>query len=169
MFRVWSSQLCIEWSRLIKRTSDHHLYFLSFVWTSRAQDVYDFNSWWSGFPDLGTKSGPNPIDQSLLTKGGEWNDCWEMKARAGGLNTSGRFADANSVDDIELYDGLHWLERKHVLGKVVGWVSAHESVFLDASHVRIIGRFLPYVGYVTIALVRRVPHPHFSFTCSKRI
>ncbi|KAE9395427.1 hypothetical protein BT96DRAFT_997649 [Gymnopus androsaceus JB14] len=40
--------------------------------------------------------------------------------------------DNNHVDDIELYQGLDWLERKHIVGKVRG--------------------FLPYVGYVTIAM-----------------
>ncbi|EAU84074.1 signal peptidase 21kDa subunit [Coprinopsis cinerea okayama7 len=40
--------------------------------------------------------------------------------------------DNNAVDDIELYNGLNWLERKHIVGKVRG--------------------FLPYVGYVTIAM-----------------
>ncbi|EMD37033.1 hypothetical protein CERSUDRAFT_51338 [Gelatoporia subvermispora B] len=40
--------------------------------------------------------------------------------------------DNNHIDDIELYQGLEWLERKHIIGKVRG--------------------FLPYVGYVTIAM-----------------
>ncbi|KAF5325252.1 hypothetical protein D9619_009699 [Psilocybe cf. subviscida] len=40
--------------------------------------------------------------------------------------------DNNYVDDIELYQGLEWLERKHIVGKVRG--------------------FLPFVGYVTIAM-----------------
>ncbi|KAG5639722.1 Signal peptidase complex catalytic subunit [Sphagnurus paluster] len=40
--------------------------------------------------------------------------------------------DNNHVDDIELYNGIKWLERKHIVGKVRG--------------------FLPYVGYVTIAM-----------------
>ncbi|CAA7268769.1 unnamed protein product [Cyclocybe aegerita] len=51
----------------------------------------------------------SPVNQLLLTKG-----------------------DNNYVDDIELYQGLEWLERKHIVGKVRG--------------------FLPYVGYVTIAM-----------------
>ncbi|KIK55571.1 hypothetical protein GYMLUDRAFT_175379 [Collybiopsis luxurians FD-317 M1] len=50
-----------------------------------------------------------PGDQLLLTKG-----------------------DNNPVDDIDLYQGLDWLEQKHIVGKVRG--------------------FLPYVGYVTIAM-----------------
>ncbi|OAX34473.1 hypothetical protein K503DRAFT_698666 [Rhizopogon vinicolor AM-OR11-026] len=40
--------------------------------------------------------------------------------------------DNNHVDDIELYRGLDWLERRHIVGKVRG--------------------FLPYIGYVTIAM-----------------
>ncbi|CAK5278129.1 unnamed protein product [Mycena citricolor] len=42
--------------------------------------------------------------------------------------------DNNQVNDIELYRGLDYLERKHIVGKVRG--------------------FLPYIGYVTIAMVR---------------
>jgi signal peptidase len=30
--------------------------------------------------------------------------------------------DNNYVDDIELYQGLEWLERKHIVGKVRGYV-----------------------------------------------
>ncbi|KAH9059105.1 hypothetical protein EDB87DRAFT_1675226 [Lactarius vividus] len=52
---------------------------------------------------------PRPENQLLLTKG-----------------------DNNYLDDVELYQGLDWLEHKHIIGKVRG--------------------FLPYVGYVTIAL-----------------
>jgi len=40
--------------------------------------------------------------------------------------------DNNPVDDLELYRGIEWLERKHIVGKVRG--------------------FLPYIGYVTIAM-----------------
>ena len=39
----------------------------------------------------------SPSDQLLLTKG-----------------------DNNYVDDLELYQGLEWLERKHIVGKVRG-------------------------------------------------
>ncbi|KAJ7481655.1 hypothetical protein FB451DRAFT_1236763 [Mycena latifolia] len=54
--------------------------------------------------------GPQPAhNQRLLTKG-----------------------DNNDVNDIELYRGLDYLERKHIVGKVRG--------------------FLPYIGYVTIAM-----------------
>ncbi|KAF9022222.1 hypothetical protein BDZ89DRAFT_956806, partial [Hymenopellis radicata] len=42
--------------------------------------------------------------------------------------------DNNPVDDFELYKGVHWLERKHVVGTVRG--------------------FLPYVGYISVFLVR---------------
>ncbi|KAH9987758.1 hypothetical protein BJV74DRAFT_840950 [Russula compacta] len=52
---------------------------------------------------------PRPESQLLLTKG-----------------------DNNYLDDVELYQGLDWLERKHIVGKVRG--------------------FLPYIGYVTIAM-----------------
>ncbi|WVR04600.1 signal peptidase I [Kwoniella sp. DSM 27419] len=40
--------------------------------------------------------------------------------------------DNNPGDDIPLYNGIEWIERKHVIGKVRG--------------------FLPYIGYVTIAM-----------------
>ncbi|CAE6424321.1 unnamed protein product [Rhizoctonia solani] len=56
-----------------------------------------------------TQNASLPTEQLLLTKG-----------------------DNNSLDDIELYRGLRWLERKHIVGKVQG--------------------FLPYVGYATIAM-----------------
>ncbi|PPQ92551.1 hypothetical protein CVT25_010384 [Psilocybe cyanescens] len=32
--------------------------------------------------------------------------------------------DNNYVDDIELYQGLEWLERKHIVGKVRGMTSS---------------------------------------------
>lgn len=40
--------------------------------------------------------------------------------------------DNNHVDDIDLYQGLEWLNQRHIVGKVRG--------------------FLPYIGYVTIAM-----------------
>ncbi|KAF8621714.1 hypothetical protein AX15_007574 [Amanita polypyramis BW_CC] len=40
--------------------------------------------------------------------------------------------DNNQIDDVSLYQGLEWLERQHIVGKVRG--------------------FVPYVGYVTIAM-----------------
>ncbi|OAX36551.1 hypothetical protein K503DRAFT_694935 [Rhizopogon vinicolor AM-OR11-026] len=41
--------------------------------------------------------------------------------------------DNNHVGEIELYWGLDWLERRHIVGKVRGY-------------------FLPYISYVTIAI-----------------
>ncbi|KLO07840.1 signal peptidase I [Schizopora paradoxa] len=40
--------------------------------------------------------------------------------------------DNNNANDIELYQGLDWLEKRHIVGKVRG--------------------FMPYIGYVTIAM-----------------
>jgi signal peptidase len=61
--------------------------------------------------------------------------------------------DNNYLDDIELYQGLDWLERKHIVGKVRGCVlTLKESRSHTYSGFR---RFLPYIGYVTIALVCR--------------
>ncbi|PVG01624.1 putative signal peptidase [Serendipita vermifera] len=51
----------------------------------------------------------SPLDQEILTKG-----------------------DNNPSDDVILYKRMKWLERRHVVGKVRG--------------------YLPYVGYVTIAM-----------------
>ena len=73
---------------------------------------------------------PLPENQLLLTKG-----------------------DNNYLDDIELYQGLDWLEHKHIVGKVRGCVIARRS-FVPAQTCFFLDRFLPYVGYVTIALVR---------------
>ncbi|EAL18381.1 hypothetical protein CNBJ3040 [Cryptococcus deneoformans B-3501A] len=51
--------------------------------------------------------------------------------------------DNNPGDDVVLYNGLQWIERRHIIGKVRG--------------------FLPYVGYVTIAMVSpTVLHPLYS-------
>jgi len=44
---------------------------------------------------------PPARDQLLLTKG-----------------------DNNPVDDIDLYKGINWLERRHIVGKVRGSVSS---------------------------------------------
>jgi signal peptidase I len=49
-----------------------------------------------------------PGDQLLLTKG-----------------------DNNYVDDIELYQGLDWLEKKHIVGKVRGYVDFIPSPYLS--------------------------------------
>ena len=35
--------------------------------------------------------------------------------------------DNNPVDDIDLYQGLEWLERRHIVGKVRGYVLASNS------------------------------------------
>ncbi|KAJ7326348.1 hypothetical protein DFH08DRAFT_337675 [Mycena albidolilacea] len=59
--------------------------------------------------DVKSKGSLSAQNQRLLTKG-----------------------DNNEVNDIELYRGLEHLERKHIVGKVRG--------------------FLPYIGYVTIAM-----------------
>ncbi|EPQ51796.1 hypothetical protein GLOTRDRAFT_112311 [Gloeophyllum trabeum ATCC 11539] len=48
--------------------------------------------------------------------------------------------DNNPIDDVDLYNGLDWLERRHVVGKVRG--------------------FLPYIGYVTIAMN---DHPNLKY------
>jgi hypothetical protein len=47
------------------------------------------------------ESTPLPENQLLLTKG-----------------------DNNYLDDVELYQGLDWLEHKHIIGKVRGCVIA---------------------------------------------
>ena len=70
---------------------------------------------------------PDSEDQLVLTKG-----------------------DNNPVDDIGLYRGLKYLERKHVVGKVRGYVSTPS---VCGYYLARISRFLPYVGYVTIAMV----------------
>lgn len=44
-------------------------------------------------------ASPLGVEQLLLTKG-----------------------DNNPVDDLDLYNGLEWLERKHIVGKVRGCV-----------------------------------------------
>ena len=73
--------------------------------------------------------------------------------------------DNNYVDDIDLYQGLEWLERKHIVGKVRGYVFI---VFFSSTRFCVYFliivtfsfydfRFVPYVGYVTIAMVS-LPH-----------
>jgi signal peptidase I len=61
--------------------------------------------------------------------------------------------DNNYVDDIELYKGLEWLERKHIIGKVRGYVFFSGLTAIPNISLPLIFRFLPYVGYVTIAMV----------------
>lgn len=38
--------------------------------------------------------------------------------------------DNNYVDDIELYQGLQWLERKHIVGKVRGCVLYNIAIWV---------------------------------------
>ncbi len=38
--------------------------------------------------------------------------------------------DNNYVDDIDLYQGLEWLERKHIVGKARGYVLTFFRLFL---------------------------------------
>ena len=58
------------------------------------------------------------------------------------------------MDDIQLYQGLDWLERRHIVGKVQGYVFSpmRDPAMTIIAHVY--PRFLPYIGYVTIAMVR---------------
>ena len=55
--------------------------------------------------------------------------------------------DNNPQDDYILYKGIEYLEPKHIIGKVRG------CVYFLPRLSRLINRFLPYVGYVTIAMV----------------
>ncbi|KAH0831299.1 hypothetical protein J3R83DRAFT_13941 [Lanmaoa asiatica] len=71
-------------------------------------DILVSNSTRKSKKDPFAKYAPGP-NQLMLTKG-----------------------DNNHVDDVELYQGLDFLERRHIIGKVRG--------------------FLPYIGYVTIAM-----------------
>ena len=78
------------------------------------------------------ESQPRPENQLLLTKG-----------------------DNNYLDDVELYQGLDWLERTHIVGKVRGCVHPMTSPWSEAhSPIFTLHSFLPFVGYVTIAMVR---------------
>jgi len=52
---------------------------------------------------------PRPENQLLLTKG-----------------------DNNYLDDVELYQGLDWLERKHIVGKVRGSVLTRDDTSFDS-------------------------------------
>ncbi|KAF7433547.1 Signal peptidase complex catalytic subunit [Pleurotus ostreatus] len=70
--------------------------------------------------DPSTSSSPHPVEQKMLTKG-----------------------DNNHVDDLALYEGLDWLERKHIVGKVRG--------------------FMPYIGYhLTILLQNDFPQLKYA-------
>jgi signal peptidase len=59
--------------------------------------------------------------------------------------------DNNVADDFQLYRGIEYLEREHIIGKVRGYVSS------ILTGLRLMTRFLPYVGYVTIAMVSFYP------------
>jgi signal peptidase len=63
--------------------------------------------------------------------------------------------DNNYVDDLELYQGLQWLERKHIVGKVRGCAKIYTMTFPYGCLMFFVmnPRFLPYIGYVTIAMV----------------
>jgi signal peptidase len=39
--------------------------------------------------------------------------------------------DNNDGDDVILYNGTKWIERKHIVGKVSGWVYSAYSIVLD--------------------------------------
>lgn len=58
-------------------------------------------------------ASPLGVDQLLLTKG-----------------------DNNPVDDLDLYNGLDWLERKHIVGVVRGCVPCLTSTHPASSHLR---------------------------------
>jgi signal peptidase I len=61
--------------------------------------------------------------------------------------------DNNPVDDIDLYQGLEWLERRNIVGKVRGSVLHIYYIYLSNRLTLRTFSFLPYVGYVTIAMV----------------
>ncbi len=42
--------------------------------------------------------------------------------------------DNNHVDDLALYEGLDWLERKHIVGKVRGRVHFTSTINQRRSH-----------------------------------
>ena len=75
----------------------------------------------------------NPLRQKILTKG-----------------------DNNSEDDIGLYRGREWLDREHIIGKVSGYAFSSPTCGRHLlMYSRSYDRFIPYVGYVTIAMVCR--------------
>jgi signal peptidase len=73
--------------------------------------------------------------------------------------------DNNPVDDIDLYNGMSWLERRHIVGKVRGSDSSFLLSLYDNMLKMIYFRFLPYVGYITIAMVSTPSH-HSSSQCA---
>ena len=54
--------------------------------------------------------------------------------------------DNNYVDDIELYQGLEWLERKHIVGKVRGYV------FIFQNALGILIKIYPLFHYLGFCL-----------------
>jgi len=69
-------------------------------------------------PDTAPKLGDSMSGQLLLTKG-----------------------DNNPVDDLELYKGSQWLEGKHVVGKVQGYVAVFISTSKTITEVKCPGSF----------------------------
>ena len=76
------------------------------------------------------------------------------------------------MDDIGLYEGLRFLEKKHIVGKVRGSVTRNYARLA----ILIFGytyRFLPYIGYVTIAMVSlQSPFTHlvaYRVGCAERL
>lgn len=63
--------------------------------------------------------------------------------------------DNNAQDDIALYGHqLKWLERRHIVGRVRGCVQTDPCYICNFPHAdTVCRRFLPYIGYVTIAMV----------------
>lgn len=85
---------------------------------------------------------PNGNDQLILTKG-----------------------DNNDADDLGLYNGPRWMRRKNIVGKVRGCafkgdgevgrervLSSRLTPSLPSPCLPSPSRYMPYVGYVTIAL-----------------
>ena len=68
--------------------------------------------------------------------------------------------DNNPTDDIALYRGVQWLEQKDIVGKVRGCVILQARLDLSLTKP---SSFLPYVGYATIAMVRK---SHYVYTIS---
>lgn len=80
-------------------------------------------------------SPADPLEQKLLTKG-----------------------DNNSQDDLAIYEDIDWLERKYVIGKVWGYVNVAAAPFCLDFLYRVLverARYIPYIGYASIALVRQ--------------
>jgi len=73
--------------------------------------------------------------------------------------------DNNDDNDVMLYKGRKWIEREHIIGKVKGYVEQSSSTrHLDEWISD--NRFLPYVGYVTIAMVGHICHSADQSACA---